>query len=124
MANRIDVHVFCEYPLTTLNIAFTKTSGEIPLTLLHKQGKANDTSGSLLRISVMLLNVFCNSFSRSSSSILESTIIRGQKFVGRKSINLAQFMSSGTSGLYCLSETSLIVLKRKIFKDRRICQLN
>ena len=71
MANRTDVSVFCVYPLTTLNIAFTKTSGKIPLTLLDKQGNANDASDSLLQISNMLLNVFCNSFSRSSSSVLK-----------------------------------------------------
>ena len=76
MANRIDANVFCEYLLTTLNIAFTKTLGEIPLTLLDKQGNTNDASDFLLQISIMLLNVFCNSFSRSSSSVLEGTIIR------------------------------------------------
>ena len=38
MATRIDVSVFCKYPLTTLIMAFTKTSGEIPFTLLEKQG--------------------------------------------------------------------------------------
>ena len=76
MVNSTDISVFCAYPLTTLNIAFTKTSGEIPLTLLDKQGNANDASDSLLQIPIMLLNVFCNSFSRSSSSVLESTIIR------------------------------------------------
>ena len=52
MANLIDVNVFCVNPLTTLNIGFTKTSGEIPLTLLNKQGNANDASNSLLQISV------------------------------------------------------------------------
>ena len=62
--------------LTTLNMAFTKTSGEIPFTLLEKQGNANGASDSLLQISIMLLNVFCNSFSRSFSSALEGTIIR------------------------------------------------
>ena len=71
MAYHIDVSVFCVYPLTTLNIAFTKTSGEIPLTLLDKQGNANDASDPLLQISNMLLNVFCNSFSRFSSSVLK-----------------------------------------------------
>ena len=76
MASRIDANVFCVYPLTTLNIDFTKTSGEIPLTLLDKQGNANDASDSLLQTLVMFLNVFCNSFSRSSSSVLEGTIIR------------------------------------------------
>ena len=76
MANRIDAKVLCVYPLTTLNIDFTKASGEIPLTLLDKQGNANDASDSLLQISIMLLNVFCNSFSRSYSSALEGTIIR------------------------------------------------
>ena len=76
MANRINVNVFCEYPLTTLNIALTKTSGEIPLTLLVNQGNANDASDSLLQISIMLLNVFCNSFSGSSSSVSGGTIIR------------------------------------------------
>ena len=76
MANRIDANVFCVYPLTTLNIDFTKTSGKIPLTLLDKQGNANDASDFLLQISIMLLNFFCNSFSRSPSSVLEGTIIR------------------------------------------------
>ena len=76
MANRIDANVFCVYPLTTLNIDFTKTSGEIPLTLLDKHGNANDASDFLLQISIMLLNVLCNSFSRSSSSVLEGTITR------------------------------------------------
>ena len=71
MVNSTDVSVFCAYPLTTLNIAFTKTSGEIPLTLLDKQGNANDARDSLLQISNMLLNVFCNSFSRFSSSVLK-----------------------------------------------------
>ena len=66
MATRIDVNVFCEYLLTTLNMAFTKTSSQIPYTLLEKQGNANDASNSLLQISIMLVNVFCNSFSRSS----------------------------------------------------------
>ena len=56
MANRIDANVFCVYPLTTLNIDFTKTSGEIPLTLLDKQGNANDASDSLLQTLVMFLN--------------------------------------------------------------------
>ena len=55
MANRIDVNVFCVSPLNTLlSIAFTKTSGEIPLTLLDKQGNANDASDSLLQIPIML----------------------------------------------------------------------
>ena len=76
MANRIDANVFCVYPLTTLNIDFTKTSGEIPLTLLDKQGNSNDASDSLSQISITFLNVFSNSFSRSSSSVLEGTIIR------------------------------------------------
>ena len=76
MANRIDANVFCVYPLTILNIDFTKTSGEIPLTLLDKQGNANNARDSLLQISIMFLNVFYNSFSRSSSSVLEGTIIR------------------------------------------------
>ena len=48
MANRFDVNVFCVYLLTTLNIAFTKTLGEIPLTSLYKQGNANDASDFLL----------------------------------------------------------------------------
>ena len=76
MATSIDVNVFCKYPLTSLNMAFTKTSGEIPFTLLEKQGNATDASDSLLQILIMLLNVFSNSFSRSSSSVLEGTIIR------------------------------------------------
>ena len=76
MANRIDANVFCVYPLTTLNIDFTKTLGEIPLTLLDKQGNSNDASDSLSQISITFLNVFCNSFSRSSLSVLEGTIIR------------------------------------------------
>ena len=76
MANRIDANVLCVYPLTTLNIDFTKASGEIPLTLLDKQGNANDASDSLLQISNMFLNFFCNSFSRSYSSVLGGTIIR------------------------------------------------
>ena len=73
MENRIDANVFCVYPLTTLNTDFTKTLGE---SLLDKQGNANDASDSLLQISIMLLKVFCNSSSRSSSSVLEGTIIR------------------------------------------------
>ena len=72
----MDVNVFCEYPLTNLHIALTKTSGEIPRTLLDKQGNTNDASDLLLQISIMFLNVFCNSFSRSSSSVLEGTMIR------------------------------------------------
>ena len=76
MATRIDVNVFCKYPLTTLNMTFTKTSGEIPFTLLEKQGNATDASDSLLQILIMLLNVFSNSFSRSSSFVLEGTIIK------------------------------------------------
>ena len=52
MANLIDVNVFCVNPLTTLNIGFTKTSREISLTLLNKQGNANDASNSLLQISI------------------------------------------------------------------------
>ena len=54
MATRIDVNVFCEY----LNMDFTKTSDEIPFTLLEKQGNATDASDSLLQISIMLVNVF------------------------------------------------------------------
>ena len=76
MATSIDVNVFCKYHLTTLNMALTKTLGEIPFTLLEKQGNATDASDSLLQILIMLLNVFSNSFSRSSSSVLEGTIIR------------------------------------------------
>ena len=76
MATHIDVSIFCEYPLTTLNMAFTKTSGEIPYTLSEKQVNANDASNSLLQISIMLVNGVCNSFSKSSSSVLEGTIIR------------------------------------------------
>ena len=49
MATRIDVNVFCKHPLTTLNMTFTKTSGEIPFTLLEKQGNATDASDSLLQ---------------------------------------------------------------------------
>ena len=52
MANRIDANVFCVYPLTTLNIDFAKSLGEIALTLLDKQGDANDASNSLLQISI------------------------------------------------------------------------
>ena len=76
MATHFDVNVFCKYPLTTLNMAFTKPSGEIPFTLLERQGNATDANDSLLQILIMLLNVFCNSFSRPSSSVLEGTIIR------------------------------------------------
>ena len=76
MVTHIDVSIFCEYPLTTLNMAFTKTLGEIPYTLSEKQVNANDASKSLLQISIMLVNGFCNSFSKSSSSVLEGTIIR------------------------------------------------
>ena len=75
MANRIDPNVFFVYPLTTLNIDFTKTSGEIPLTLLDKQGNANNASDSLLQILIMVLSIFCNSFSRTSLSALQGTII-------------------------------------------------
>ena len=57
-------------------MAFTKTSVEVLFILLEKQGNANDASKSLLQISIMLLNVFCNSFSTSSSSVLEDTIVR------------------------------------------------
>ena len=76
MANRIYVNVFWVYPLTTLNIAFTKTSGEIPLTLVDKQGNTNEAKDSLLQISIMLLNVFCKNFPSFSSSVFEGTIIR------------------------------------------------
>ena len=75
MANRIDANIFFVYPLTTLNIDFTKTSGEIPLTLLDKQGNANNASDSLLQILIMVLSIFCNSFSRTSLSALQGTII-------------------------------------------------
>ena len=62
MATRIDVNVFCKYPLTTLNMAFTKPSGEIPFTLLETQGNATDASDSFLQILIMLLNVFVAAF--------------------------------------------------------------
>ena len=74
MATCIDINVFCKYRLITLNMAFAKTLGEILFTLLEKQGNSNNASDYLLQISVMLLNIFCNSFSRSSSSVLEGTI--------------------------------------------------
>ena len=74
MATCIDINVFCKYPLITLNMAFAKTLGEILFTLLEKQGNSNNASDYLLQISVMLFNIFCNSFSRSSSSVLEGTI--------------------------------------------------
>ena len=76
MANCIDANVFFVYPLTTLSIDFTKTSGKIPLTLLEKQGNASNASHSLSQILIMLLSIFCNSFSRTSSSALEGTINR------------------------------------------------
>ena len=62
MATCIDVNIFCKYPLTTLNMAFAKTLGEIPFTLLEKQGNSNGASDYLLQISITLLNIFCNSF--------------------------------------------------------------
>ena len=76
MATRIGVNVSCKHPLTTLTIAFTKTSREIPFTLLEQEGNANDATVSLLQVSIMLLNIFRNSFSRSYSSVLGSNIIR------------------------------------------------
>ena len=62
MATHIHVSIFCEYPLSTLNMAFTKTSGEIPYTLSEKQVNANDASNSLLQISICWSTVFVTAF--------------------------------------------------------------